>query len=253
MKESSFDNIHIPPSPGDAGSAVGAAQYLYYSHHKQNRKMESDTTKRIIENVYVGPSFSSDEIRKFLDGKNLKYEIFNDDELVKHCAKLIMEGNVVGWYQGKMEWGPRALGNRSILADPRQKEMKDILNEKIKHRESFRPFAPSILEEYTSEYFDMDIPSPYMLMVSPVKKPEKIPAVTHVDGTGRLQTVSKNSNPLYYKLINEFYNLTGIPIIINTSMNVKGEPIVNTPEQAYNMLTKTDMDCVFLGNFMVKK
>ena len=253
LKESSFDNIHIPPSPGDAGSAVGAAQYLYYSHHKQNRKMESDTTKRIIENVYVGPSFSSDEIRKFLDGKNLKYEIFNDDELVKHCAKLIMEGNVVGWYQGKMEWGPRALGNRSILADPRQKEMKDILNEKIKHRESFRPFAPSILEEYTSEYFDMDIPSPYMLMVSPVKKPEKIPAVTHVDGTGRLQTVSKNSNPLYYKLINEFYNLTGIPIIINTSMNVKGEPIVNTPEQAYNMLTKTDMDCVFLGNFMVKK
>jgi len=253
LKESSFDNIHIPPSPGDAGSAVGAAQYLYYSHHKQNRKMESDTTKSIIENVYVGPSFSSDEIRKFLDGKNLKYEIFNDDELVKHCAKLIMEGNVVGWYQGKMEWGPRALGNRSILADPRQKEMKDILNEKIKHRESFRPFAPSILEEYTSEYFDMDIPSPYMLMVSPVKKPEKIPAVTHVDGTGRLQTVSKNSNPLYYKLINEFYNLTGIPIIINTSMNVKGEPIVNTPEQAYNMLTKTDMDCVFLGNFMVKK
>ena len=253
LKESSFDNIHIPPSPGDAGSAVGAAQYLYYSHHKQNRKMENDTTKRIIENVYVGPSFSSDEIRKFLDGKNLKYEIFNDDELVKHCAKLIMEGNVVGWYQGKMEWGPRALGNRSILADPRQKEMKDILNEKIKHRESFRPFAPSILEEYTSEYFDMDIPSPYMLMVSPVKKPEKIPAVTHVDGTGRLQTVSKNSNPLYYKLINEFYNLTGIPIIINTSMNVKGEPIVNTPEQAYNMLTKTDMDYVFLGNFMVKK
>ena len=253
LKESSFDNIHIPPSPGDAGSAVGAAQYLYYSHHKQNRKMESDTTKRIIENVYVGPSFSSDEIRKFLDGKNLKYEIFNDDELVKHCAKLIMEGNVVGWYQGKMEWGPRALGNRSILADPRQKEMKDILNEKIKHRESFRPFAPSILEEYTSEYFDMDIPSPYMLMVSPVKKPEKIPAVTHVDGTGRLQTVSKNSNPLYYKLINEFYNLTGIPIIINTSMNVKGEPIVNTPEQAYNMLTKTDMDYVFLGNFLVKK
>ena len=253
LKESSFDNIHIPPSPGDAGSAVGAAQYLYYSHHKQNRKMENDTTKRIIENVYVGPSFSSDEIRKFLDEKNLKYEIFNDDELVKYCARLIMEGNVVGWYQGKMEWGPRALGNRSILADPRQKEMKDILNEKIKHRESFRPFAPSILEEYTSEYFDMDIPSPYMLMVSPVKKPEKIPAVTHVDGTGRLQTVSKNSNPLYYKLINEFYNLTGIPIIINTSMNVKGEPIVNTPEQAYNMLTKTDMDCVFLGNFMVKK
>ena len=253
LKESSFENIHIPPSPGDAGSAVGAAQYLYYSHHKQNRKVEKDATKRIIENVYVGPSFSSDEIKKFLDEKNIKYEILNEDELVKNCARLIVEGNVVGWYQGKMEWGPRALGNRSILADPRQKEMKDILNEKIKHRESFRPFAPSILEEYVAEYFEMNIPSPYMLMVSPVKKPDKIPAVTHVDGTGRLQTVSKNSNPLYYKLINEFYNLTGIPVVINTSMNVKGEPIVNTPEQAYNMLIKTDMDCIFLKNFMVKK
>tara|TARA_B110000014_G_scaffold254834_1_gene235920 strand:+ start:726 stop:2429 length:1704 start_codon:yes stop_codon:yes gene_type:complete len=253
LKESSFENIHIPPSPGDAGSAVGAAQYLYYSYHKQNRKVENDVTKRIIENVYVGPSFSSDEIKKFLDEKNIKYEILNEDELVKNCARLIVEGNVVGWYQGKMEWGPRALGNRSILADPRQKEMKDILNEKIKHRESFRPFAPSILEEYVAEYFEMNIPSPYMLMVSPVKKPDKIPAVTHVDGTGRLQTVSKNSNPLYYKLINEFYNLTGIPVVINTSMNVKGEPIVNTPEQAYNMLIKTDMDCIFLKNFMVKK
>ena len=253
LKESSFQNIHIPPSPGDAGSAVGAAQYLYYSYHKQDRKVIDDTTKRVIENVYVGPSYSSNKIKKFLDGKNIEYEMFGDEQLVKNCAKLIAEGNVVGWYQGKMEWGPRALGNRSILADPRRKEMKDILNEKIKHRESFRPFAPSILEEHVSEYFDMNIPSPYMLMVAPVKKPDKIPAVTHVDGTGRLQTVSKNSNALYYKLISEFYNLTGVPVIINTSMNVKGEPIVNTPEQAYNMLTKTDMDCIFLRNFLVKK
>ena len=253
LQESSFENIHIPPSPGDAGSAIGAAQYLYYSHHKQNRELQVDSTKKIIENVYVGPSYSTDEIKKFLDQKGIKYEILDDAEIVKNCAKLISEGNVVGWYQGKMEWGPRALGNRSILADPRRKDMKDILNEKIKHRESFRPFAPSILEEHVSEYFEMNIPSPYMLMVAPVKKPEKIPAVTHVDGTGRLQTVSKNSNALYYKLINEFYNLTGIPVIINTSMNVKGEPIVNTPEQAYNMLTKTDMDCIFLRNFLVKK
>jgi len=253
LKESSFDNIHIPPSPGDAGSAIGAAQYLYYSHHTQKRKLVDNITKRIIENVYVGPSYSDNQIKNFLDQNNIKYEIFDDNELVKKCAKLIAEGNVVGWYQGKMEWGPRALGNRSILADPRIKEMKDILNEKIKHRESFRPFAPSILEEYVSEYFELDIPSPYMLMVSPVKKPDKIPAVTHIDGTGRLQTVSKNSNPLYYKLITEFYNLTGIPVVINTSMNVKGEPIVNTPEQAYNMLTKTDMDYIFLKKFLVKK
>ncbi len=253
LQESSFENIHIPPSPGDAGSAIGAAQYLYYSHHKQNRELQVDSTKKIIENVYVGPSYSTDEIKKFLDQKGIKYEILDDAEIVKNCAKLISEGNVVGWYQGKMEWGPRALGNRSILADPRRKDMKDILNEKIKHRESFRPFAPSILEEHVSEYFEMNIPSPYMLMVAPVKKPEKIPAVTHVDGTGRLQTVSKNSNPLYYKLISEFYSLTGVPVIINTSMNVKGEPIVNTPEQAYNMLTKTDMDCIFLRNFLVRK
>ena len=166
---------------------------------------------------------------------------------------LISEGNVVGWYQGKMEWGPRALGNRSILADPRNAKMKDILNEKIKHRESFRPFAPCILEEYAPEYFDIDIPSPYMLLVAPVKKPEKIPAVTHVDGTGRLQTVSKEINPLFYDLINEFYKTTGVPVLINTSMNVRGEPIVNTLEQAYSMIIKTDMDYIVLGNYIVKK
>jgi len=152
-----------------------------------------------------------------------------------------------------MEWGPRALGNRSILADPRRPEMKDVLNEKIKHRESFRPFAPSILEEYASEYFDINIPSPYMLLVAPVKKPDKIPAVTHVDGTGRLQTVSKDANPLYYQLITEVYKITQVPVLVNTSMNVKGEPIVNTPENAYNMLTKTDMDYLVMGSFMVTR
>ena len=152
-----------------------------------------------------------------------------------------------------MEWGPRALGNRSILADPRKSEMKDILNEKIKHRESFRPFAPSVLEEFTSDYFDIDIPSPYMLMVAKVKQPEKIPAVTHVDGTARLQTVSKESNSIYYDLINQFYKITGVPIIVNTSMNVMGEPIVNTPSHAYNMILKTDMDCLVLGNNLINK
>ena len=152
-----------------------------------------------------------------------------------------------------MEWGPRALGNRSILADPRRKEMKDILNEKIKHRESFRPFAPSILEEFYSEYFDISVPSPYMLMVAPVKKPDKIPAVTHVDGTGRVQTVSKTSNPLYHKLISEFYELTGVPVIINTSMNVRGEPIVNTPEDCYRCFMRTDMDVLVMDGFMLLK
>ena len=152
-----------------------------------------------------------------------------------------------------MEWGPRALGNRSIIADPRNAKMKDVLNEKIKHRESFRPFAPCILEEYTSEYFDIDTTSPYMLLVAPVKKPEKIPAVTHVDGTSRVQTVSKDTNPLFYDLINEFYKTTNVPVLINTSMNVRGEPIVNTIEQAYNMIIKTDMDYIVLGNYIVKR
>ena len=252
FKESSFENVHIPPSPGDAGSAVGCSQYLYFSHNNKKRIIP-DSTKQVIENVYVGPSFSTEEIKQFLNNNKINFEEFDEISSVKHCAKLISEGNVVGWYQGKMEWGPRALGNRSILADPRRKEMKDILNEKIKHRESFRPFAPSILEEHVSEYFDFDMPSPYMLMVAPVKRPDLIPAVTHVDGTGRLQTVSKDTNSLYHKLISEFYSITGVPVIINTSMNVKGEPIVNTPQQAYNMLTKTDMDYLFIKNFMVRK
>jgi len=251
FKEGPFDNIHIPPSPGDAGSAVGCAQYLYHIYHKNNKVIEQARSERIINNVYVGPYYSDDEIKRFLDSKNIKYNSLDRNTLLEQTAKLISDGNVVGWYQGKMEWGPRALGNRSILADPRRADMKDILNEKIKHRESFRPFAPSILEEYVSEYFDIDIPSPYMLMVAPVKRPKDIPAVTHVDGTGRLQTVSKESNPLYYDLISEFYRLTKIPVLINTSMNVKGEPIVNTPQEAFNMLLKTDMDHLVMGTFMI--
>ena len=253
LKESLFDNIHIPPSPGDAGSAVGAAQYLYYIYHKNSRNISKDNAEIINENIYVGPSYSNDQIIKFLDSKNITYESFDRESLLKKTAQLIADGNIVGWYQGKMEWGPRALGNRSILADPRREDMKDILNTKIKHRESFRPFAPSILEEYASEYFEIDVPSPYMLMVAPVKKPKEIPAVTHVDGTGRLQTVSKNTNSLYYDLISEFKKITGVPVIINTSMNVMGEPIVNTPEQAYQMIVKTDMDCIVMGNNLVKK
>jgi len=251
LKEGPFDNVHIPPSPGDAGSAVGAAQYLYYNYHNSERIIETDPGKRIHENVYVGPSFSNKQITKYLDSENIPYKSFDRESLLKKTAQLIADGNVVGWYQGKMEWGPRALGNRSILADPRRADMKDILNAKIKHRESFRPFAPSILEEYAGEYFEIDVPSPYMSMVVPVKKPEQIPAVTHVDGTGRLQTVSKNTNLLYYDLIHEFYKITDVPVIINTSMNVMGEPIVNTPEEAFEMMLKTDMDCIILGNNII--
>jgi len=253
LKEGPFDNVHIPPSPGDGGSAVGCAQYLHYVYHNNPRIIEKNPAKRILENVYVGPSFSDEEITQFLDSKNISYERFDRESLLRKTAQLISDGNIVGWYQGRMEWGPRALGNRSILADPRRADMKDILNAKIKHREPFRPFAPSILEEYVFEYFDIDKPSPYMLMVVPVKKSKDIPAVTHVDGTGRLHTVSKDANPLYYDLINEFYKISGIPVIINTSMNVMGEPIVNTPEQAYQMIVKTDMDCIVMRNNLVRK
>ena len=252
LKEGPFENLHIPPSPGDAGSAVGCAQYLYYCNAKNKRILEK-SAERIVNNIYVGPEYSNDEIKSFLDKNKIPCEFLEREQLLRNTAKLISEGSIIGWYQGKMEWGPRALGNRSILADPRDEKMKDVLNEKIKHRESFRPFAPSILEEYVSEYFDMDRPSPYMLLVAKVKKPDKIPAVTHIDGTGRLQSVSKEVNPLYYDLINEFYKLTDVPVIINTSMNVMGEPIVNTPEHAHNMILKTDMDYLVMGNYLVKK
>ena len=252
LKEGPFENLHIPPSPGDAGSAVGCAQYLYYCH-KKNKRIVKQNSERIKNNVYVGPSFSNNAIKLFLEENNIDYKYLEREQLLQTTANLISEQNIVGWYQGKMEWGPRALGNRSILADPRDGRMKDILNEKIKHRESFRPFAPSILEEYVSEYFDIEITSPYMLLVAPVKKPEKIPAVTHVDGTGRLQTVSKDTNPLYYDLINEFYKITKVPVIVNTSMNVMGEPIVTSPDQAFKMWASTEMDDLVMGNYLVSK
>ena len=253
LKEGPFESVHIPPSPGDGGSAVGCAQYLYYIHKKQRRIIVQDHAKRIQENIYVGPSFSNDEIKSFLEENDIDYEYHEREKLLEITANLISEQNIVGWYQGKMEWGPRALGNRSILADPRDGKMKDILNEKIKHRETFRPFAPSILEEYVSEYFDIDVTSPYMLLVAPVKKPEKIPAVTHVDGTGRLQTVSKETNPLYYDLINKFYKITEVPVIVNTSMNVMGEPIVTSPEEAFKMWARTDMDNLVMGNYLISE
>jgi len=253
LKEGPFDKIHIPPSPGDGGSAIGCAAYAYYSILNNERIIEMDPTKMTSNNVYLGPSYSNDIIKSLLDIKKIPYKKYERQELLEHTAKLISEQNIVGWYQGRVEWGPRALGNRSILADPRNAKMKDILNEKIKHRESFRPFAPSILEEHTSEYFELDIPSPYMLLVAKVKKPDKIPAVTHVDGTGRLQTVSRKANPLYYDLINEFYKLTGVPVIVNTSMNVRGEPIVNTPKEGYEMLRKTEMDYIVMGNYLISK
>ena len=260
LKEGPFENIHIPPSPGDGGSAIGCAQYSYFCQHKKKREIVNDA-ERIRNNIYVGPSYSNNQIKSYLDKNHIQYEYLETNTLLETTAKLISEQNIIGWFQDRMEWGPRALGNRSILADPREEKMKDILNEKIKHRESFRPFAPSILEEYASDYFEIDQffkklqsnPFPYMLLVAKVKKPDKIPAITHVDGTGRLQTVSRSTNQLYYDLISKFFEITDVPVVVNTSMNVRGEPIVNTPEQAFNMLIKTDLDYIMMGNHVIPK
>ena len=253
LKEGPFENIFIPPSPGDAGSALGAALYGYYSIQNKQRSIEKDNSIKVSNEVFIGPEYSNEDIENFLNEKGISFEKYERQQLLEKVAKLISEQNVVGWYQGRMEWGPRALGNRSILSDPRNPKMKDILNEKIKHREGFRPFAPSILEEYASEYFELEISSPYMLLVTKVKKPDQIPAVTHVDGTARVQTISRITNELYYDLINEFYKLTNVPVLINTSMNVRGEPIVNTLEQAHNMIVKTDMDYIVMGNYLIPR
>ena len=188
-----------------------------------------------------------------MNEKRIKFEKYERQQLLEKVAKLISDQNVVGWYQGRMEWGPRALGNRSILSDPRNAKMKDILNEKIKHREGFRPFAPSIMEEYASEYFDLEISSPYMLLVTKVKKPDQIPAVTHVDGTARVQTVSEDQNKKLYKLLLEVDKITGFPILLNTSFNRPGEPIVESPNDALSCYSEGCLDYLFIGNILISR
>jgi carbamoyltransferase len=250
-----FQKIYIPPAAGDAGLAIGAAFYTWNQLLEQDRDF-------VMEHAYWGPAYSQVAINNalFLIQDELNKQgckitrIANEDELCRFTAASIAEGKIVGWFQGRMEWGPRALGNRSILVDPRRAEMKDILNQRIKRRESFRPFAPSILEEKTGEYFEKDYPSPFMLFTYKVK-PEKIniiPAPTHVDGTGRLQTVSKQVNPRYWNLIKEFENITGVPVVLDTSFN-ENEPIVNTPQQALDCFLRTKMDLLVLGDCLISK
>ncbi len=250
-----FNKVYIPPAAHDAGTAIGAAFWVWNVILGRKRDF-------IMDSPYWGPKFSEAEIEKTLASKNselqekeYKFRKIDDvEELCKITAEKIAQGNIVGWFQGRTEWGPRALGNRSIVVDPRRKEMKDILNARIKRREWFRPFAPSILEDHVSDWFEKAYPVPFMEKVYKIKadKRDKIPAVTHVDGTGRLQTVSKNINPLYYKLIEEFYKLTGVPIILNTSFN-ENEPIVNTPEEAIECFLRTKMDVLVLGKFIILK
>lgn len=215
-----------------------------------------------MEHAYWGPEFGEGALRRILAERKGALEktgcavrrIENEESLCRHTAALITEGKVIGWFQGRMEWGPRALGNRSIVVDPRRPEMKDILNSRIKRREPFRPFAPSILEERVGEYFEQTHASPFMLMSYKVR-PEKrslIPAPTHVDGSGRLQTVSRSQNPIYWRLINEFEKLTGVPVLLNTSFN-ENEPIVCTPEEAVACFLRTKMDVLALGRYVVEK
>lgn len=248
LRETPFKNIFIQPAAGDAGGAFGVASFIYYPWLGNKRNPPE------FFNPYIGPEFSNEEIRKFLDKKEVIYRELNRDNLLKQTARLIADKQVIGWFQGRMEWGPRALGNRSIIADPRDPEMRDIVNLKIKFRESFRPFAPAVLLEKLSEFFDLDCPSPYMLLVAQVRENKRvIPAVTHVDGSARIQTIAREDNPLYYDLINEFYKLTGVPVIINTSFNVRGEPLVCTPVDAYKCFMRTKMDYLVMGNFLMDK
>ncbi|MBF0273897.1 MAG: carbamoyltransferase [Nitrospinae bacterium] len=251
LRESDFDDVFVQPASGDAGGAVGAAYFVYNS-------LLDNPKEYTLPHSYFGPEFSNDEIGKFLDkdefNDDIKYEKLDDDALVKKVAQLIDEQGVIGWFQGRMEFGPRALGNRSIIADPRNPENRDIVNIKIKFRESFRPFAPSVLRENCSDYFELDYDSPYMLLVAQVKENNRtIPAVTHVDGSARIQTVTEEQNPLYYKLIKAFNDLTGCPVIINTSFNVRSEPIVCTPKDAYLCFMRTNMDHLVLGNYLLSK
>jgi carbamoyltransferase len=204
--------------------------------------------------AYLGPEFTNAEIRQYLDRQGVTYEELPREALLRRTAQLIDAQQVIGWFQGRMEFGPRALGNRSIIADARNPKNKDVVNLKIKFRESFRPFAPTVLLDRVSEYFELDRPSPYMLLVAQVR-PERrvVPSVTHVDGSARIQTIGREQNPLYYDLIAEFDRLTGCPIIINTSFNVRGEPIVCTPHDAWLCFMRTHMDFLVMGNFLLDK
>jgi carbamoyltransferase len=255
LEDTGFEDVYIQSAAGDAGLAIGAATYVW--HHQLGNPRDF-----VMEHSYWGPEFNKGELHLAIEARRGELDrlgctvrkIDDRQQLCRMTAEQIVIGKVVGWFQGRMEWGPRALGNRSILADPRRPEMRDILNSKIKRREPFRPFAPSILEEATSEYFVQSYPSPFMLMAYRVR-PEKlsyIPATSHVDGTGRLQTVNASQNPLYCELIKEFERQTGVPVLLNTSFN-ENEPVVCKPDEALDCFIRTKMDLLVLGNLMVRR
>ena len=268
-----FDDLWIQPASSDAGGALGAALAVWHQYLGNERKPTAHRDSQ--RGSYLGPEFSNEYIESFLESRKIAYKKLALEEMASLLAELLMHGKVIGWFQGRMEFGPRALGNRSILGDPRSAKMQSIMNLKIKFRESFRPFAPSVLSEKASDWFELDRESPYMLLVADIKKDKQravaveeeksygldklrvirseIPAVTHVDYSARIQTVNRKDNPLFHQLISEFYKKTGCPLLINTSFNVRGEPIVCTPLDAYKCFMRTNMDYLVMGNYLLDK
>jgi len=273
LREGPFENIWIQPAAGDAGGALGAALFVWYQYLEHSRV--ADGKKDCQQGSYLGPEFENGYIADYLKRNNIPYTEISDEEIPEKTADLIADQKVIGWFQGRMEFGPRALGSRSIIGDARSSKMQEIMNLKIKFRESFRPFAPSVIKEEVSNFFEIEMESPYMLLVAQVKKEicremfdeerkrfgldklhvvrSSIPAVTHVDYSARIQTINKDDNPLYYWMIKKFAEKYGCPVIINTSFNVRGEPIVCTPEDAYLCFMRTNMDYLIMGNFLIEK
>lgn len=273
LREKIFEDIWIQPAAGDAGGALGAALFVWYQYLNNSRVV--NTKKDSMSGSYLGPDFSNDEIEKFLSENSISFEKLSDKEIPGKIADLLNDENVIGWFNGRMEFGPRALGSRSIIGNARSAKMQSKMNLKIKFRESFRPFAPSVLEEKVSEYFEIERPSPYMLLVADVKKERQkkmtqeentffgidklnlvrsdIPAVTHIDYSARIQTVNNETNPMYHKMIAEFDRKYKCAVIVNTSFNVRGEPIVCRPKEAYLCFMRTDMDYLLLGNYLLNK
>ena len=272
LRNGKFENIWIQPAAGDSGGSLGAALALWHIELRQNRTINN---KDSMSGSYLGPEYSQNEVEKRLKEIGANFEVLDDEQLIEKTALELCEGKAVGWFQGRMEFGPRALGCRSILGDPRSENMQKTLNLKVKFRESFRPFAPSVIREDLSAWFDLNCESPYMLLVSDVVKEKRrmmteeekalfgidklnikrsdIPAVTHVDYSARVQTVHRETNPKYYKLISEFKKKTGCPVIVNTSFNVRGEPIVCTPSDAYRCFMRTEMDYLVIENCLLAK
>ena len=272
LREGPFKDIWIQPAAGDAGGALGAALLVWHEYYEKQRVINQPDS---MKGAYLGPSYSSSQIADYLDLVGAKYQILNEREVASRTAELLVDQNIVGWFQGKMEFGPRALGGRSILGDPRNVKTQSVMNQKIKYRESFRPFAPIVKYDKVSEWFNLDRASPYMLIVAPVREEKRynltdeekslfgiaklnvqrsdIPAVTHVDYSARIQTVRRDDNPCLYALLDEFEKRTGCPVLVNTSFNVRGEPIVCSPEDAYRCFMRTDMDYLIMENILLDK